>query len=183
MARTTIPASVHEPEHRELHKQGMLIYQNELTTAVTDLDITGLSGRAHGGYVIELIPHNPTASFCIYRLFVEGNNTTTNYHTQFLFGTGTSATAGRAIAADVCAAGITSACKATISLSLAVYPTNQYWPVATVEEMRWNANVEHVTRSWAKADSPVSDITTIRISSNVANGLGVGTQVRIWRKT
>lgn len=152
------------------------IAEYEVTgSAVTSIDFTGLDINAHKSYRIELEAIDGATGSDI-SLYVNGDTTATNYYHQYIYANGASVSSGRANNPTVVA--IISGTNSSSVIN--VLRVNGYPHILSLINRSGSSTIELIQRTIQKTGT-VTNITQLTFTSNVANGIGVGTKVRIYR--
>jgi len=143
----------------------------------TNIDINGLDINTHGAYEILFSVKNPTASEAFYYLYVEGDYTATNYYSQYIYAQGTSVTSVRANIPEI----IRLSSNNYGSAHIVLWRDPGGYPEWRSDTVRYpGSSVDLV--SWAGGKTgTVSNITSIRIASSVANAIGAGSRLIVKR--
>jgi len=138
---------------------------------------TGLDILTDGVYVIFGAWKNPTSSDTGILLFINGNETSTNYYTQILKGSGTNIYVARRDFPEVAVAHANQSNSFILFVLLApdgylraIAPTNMNSPATPEVEVRC------ITSTFT-----VSNITSIRIQASVSGGIGAGSRFILCR--
>lgn len=147
-------------------------------TAATTLSMVGLDLSAARHFVLEISLKNATASGANISCYYNGDTTAANYHEQLLTGYAGGASAARtndAIMMSLTGSGFADA-------------TGNIWnaqdgkPVAAfIVAPREGAAISNIfIRHWAHMWNFANNVTTITLSSSVANSLAPGSYFRVW---
>jgi hypothetical protein len=147
------------------------------SSTVSYVDFTDLDINTHKAYVIIGSFKNPLSVGNAYRLFVEGDYAATNYYNQFLEVNGTSVGGARENSPNIAYA------DAGERVSTFVYLVRD--PDGYVRYGAWEArltggNIKIDLRTGCKT-ATVTNITSIRIDGNNANGIGTGSRIMLFR--
>jgi hypothetical protein len=156
---------------------GDLIAETEVTgSAVTTLDVSGLDINAHNSYRIELETIDGSAGAHSVYMTVQGDHTLTNYYSQKLIGSASTPSASRANDPGISTTGASSVGYSLISLARV-----NGFPSAVANALQDSGSlITSRDFRWGKT-ATVTNITSLRFTASNANGLGVGTKVRIYR--
>ena len=155
-----------------------LLAEYEVTgSAVTSIDFSGLDINTHKSYRIEFEWKNPTANYSSIQMFVNGDATSTNYYTQELYIYGTAMGAQRKNGSEIiyCEQYSTALGNANISLlageSVGCLSHFSYSIPSTVQE-----NYRTIRKT-----NTVTNITQLTFTASIANSIGIGSKIRIYR--
>lgn len=137
------------------------IAETVLTSAVTNVDFTGLNINTDRFYVL-FLAIKFVADPAIMRIFVEGDYTLTNYYAQWLTASGTSVTAGRLNEPHIFDLVAGESFLATVTITRDPDGIFRY---TSLPSARAASSVSFVTIAGAKTAS-VTNITSIRISTS-----------------
>lgn len=150
------------------------------TTAVTNLDVTGLDLVADGPYFIELFWYSPGGATVDAYLFYNTEYTTTNYTITYA-----GPAAGTINTAWIInqfngpgANGLYQTFIGTIQQLSGGHPSAQGNSLRSNNGNYETYMVSH--RPAAGFPSPTTNVTSIRISCSAANGFDIGTSLRVW---
>lgn len=161
----------------QLAQMPNLLAEYEVTgSAVTQIDFTGLDIKTHKSYQIEVEIINPTASSTSLKFCINGDTTNTNYYTQEIVAGSTSLSAQRSNAPYI---GYTLAGKYGYSNGF-ISLVNGYLK-ANIYENRHDATSVNIAQYSIVKTATVTNITQITLISTIANAIGVGSKVRIYR--
>jgi hypothetical protein len=146
---------------------------------VSYVDINGLDINRDRFYFIVLNFKNPTASGTVYKMYIEGNYTDANYYTQWLQADGTTVGAGRDNYPGIGYAFANTDCLMCVWL----VRTPRGYPYAISLLAKGASNYIIPVLFAVTGTVSVTNITQIRISSSVANGIGAGSRLSIYGGT
>lgn len=146
-------------------------------SAVTDLTLSGLDLDTDGRYVVWMSLGNATVSSASISMYYSGDTTATNYYVQFWNVDGTAVGgAARSNAAVIAAMNASSVISGQAELMVdpfgytrSTVRLNRHAPSAVV--------LVHDAHIWASA----SNVTSITLSSSVANALAVGSYFKVYK--
>lgn len=165
------------------------VYETTITTDAQTIDVSGLDGNAHGGYHIEVFPYNAAGSGCAYYMYVNEDYTATDYRSiyqEFTPGASPTTSTGYFNDGNICyATANVETVYATIDISQ-VYNTNdtRYDIRANIlnNARKGGTNLVGAQRAWLYDDANAANLTSIRFHAEKADGFGVGSVIRVWRK-
>lgn len=148
------------------------------TTALsTSVEITGLNINENGGYTIIVEYKNGTATAHGLSMYINGATTATDYYSQKITADGTAVDAARTNDAVVLAVNASDLAFANINLSRAV----GYAFANSACARDPGSPTELANYAWSKS-AGVSNITSVTFTAGVADGIGVGTTFKIYRR-
>lgn len=155
-----------------------LVYETEVTgAAVTSIDVTGLDINTDKGYVLKIDGLNSNAGASDYYLYANNDTTQTNYTTQDLDASATSVSGARAstnIFAEAISASANFYSKIDITNGFSVFS----YEADTIRSKGTGLSIQNRIVS---KNATTTNITQLTITASVADGLGIGTTVRIYR--
>ena len=183
---TTVQAAINEIDGKfsvsgrlsPTYSSGLLVAERVVTEAITAFTFSGLTGVAHGGYVLVAEVINTSGSTTYYGLGVNGDTTPTNYSRQILLGQGST---------------VTAQLQTTfIANSIADLPTGNV--CYSVTEIMANPDVGMFVAKTTQARSDgliqigssvkvlTADITSLTITATVSNGICPSTKLTLYRR-
>lgn len=147
-------------------------------SAVTQVDISGLNIGKGEEIVLVCDFVNTSGTSGSYFLFVNTNYTNTNYWKQYLFADSTSVVSARANNAQFayCENGQKSYASSKIKL------TNSGYLIYQSSSIREYSSVNpRIFEFYGTSTFTTTNITSIRISSEVANGIGIGSRFQLYK--
>ena len=166
-ARATLGAS---KEH--------LYAEVNVAAATTAVEITGLDINVTEGVDIDIRYVNGTATAHTLSMFVNGANTATDYYRQNFEVSGTGTGASRSNTAEIAA--VPASERMSIAGNLRMTPGG--YPMALVSSaVDVGAEILFRIYAWSKTAS-VTNITSIKFEAGVANGIGIDTEIRLYRR-
>lgn len=161
---------------------GALVYDSGISTAAAQtITVSNLDIVSHGGYLFDLsVPRGATG---VVRMFVNGDTTATNYHTDGIITTGGANTVLNSNDPAFCTftANSNDYIEASGDIGICSYPAGNF-----ISSWRWKSHENTnglASRTVAtRYGTAVINITSITIQGSVANTLGAGTRFRIWRR-
>jgi len=156
-----------------------LIKEVTLTANKTEVLIDGLNINTHRAYIIICKIENATTSTALYYLFVEGEETLSNYRSHYIYGGG--------VDGDTLAMGrdefppILHLVGNSVGLAvihLVLDPRNRARWLAH-SSRRIGSNVEQVIRS-ATCLTSMTNITKIKIASDTASAIKAGSKIEVY---
>lgn len=147
------------------------------STNVDYVDFTGLDINTDKAYVLFLTTKNPTGGSINLKGYVQGDYTDTNYYTQFLSADGTGVSAGRLNYPEFgyVRAGECNACFIVIWRD----PDGYYRFI--LQQSYRTGSTTYVGVEAGSKTAPVTNITSLRVASPVAGGIGAGSQFVLCR--
>lgn len=154
-----------------------VIYDVTLPGNATNIDVTNLDHNNDGPWQLYLTSYNPQGSTGNIQLFFNGDYTGTNYKYQFFRAYGTSRVAGRGNGANIesLPAGTSSIVFGVIMIDAANYAR---WKGSNCRKVASDLDLIDYA---VCTDNTVANITSLRIASSIANGLGAGTRLILTR--
>ena len=146
-------------------------------SAVSYIDITGLSITDDNEYLLTATFENTSATDSKVFMFVNGNTTNTNYYSQTITANTSTLTSSRGNESvfSGCNTGKASYCVANI------FVTNGNRFVCQGHTARNLDSAILILDRYATSTFDVSTITSIRVQSEITNALGVGTRIRLYK--
>jgi len=150
-----------------------------VSSATTNVDITGLNLVKGEEYVLVCDVYNPTATGTPLSILINGNNTVTNYYTQYISANGTSVTSGRENNANLQYHDQSRRLCAIANLKI----TNNGYFV-------WQSNANRAydlgsssfyVPIYGTSTFTVTSITSIRLLVGVTNAIGVGSRFQLYK--
>lgn len=149
------------------------------TALATSVDFTGLDINAHGGmYQIEIGYKNGTATSHNIAMYINGLTTATDYYTESLLVDGATVTGVRQNDATIIGVSASSSTAATIDLKLIAGAQASAFSGVSRDI---GAAVILQNFAWSRT-AAVANITDIAFTAAVADGIGIGTTFKIYRK-
>ena len=157
--------------------QSRLLAEYEVTgAAVTQIDFTGLDINSHKSYMVDIECKNQFALVSSIYMLINGDMTITNYWNNLLYAT-TNASSGRTNNPTIASMQPSSPGAAKVSIFRDI-DGNVRAISNAIEGAPSILNVLHF--SYAKIAS-VTNITRLTFASAVANAIGIGSKIRIYR--
>jgi hypothetical protein len=149
-----------------------------VSTATTQVDITGLSIDKDSEYMLVSDIVQTINSYSNFSIFANGNNTGTNYYTQMLWAYGTVVSGQRLNASFIYDINNSGSCLAMTNLKLTNngYLTSQSNIASTIG----GANIL-IQKNYATSTFTLTSITSLRIASSLANGIGIGSRFTLYK--
>jgi len=141
------------------------------------VDFTNLDINTHKCYLLLASLVNPTNSGLRYVVFVEGDYTATNYYAQYCLATATGVSAARENNSAL--GGVFAGERCSIAAFFWVDPGG-YFRWFSVNCRQTGSSVSAETRAGSKT-AAVTNVTSIRIASDVAGGIGAGSRLMLFR--
>jgi len=141
------------------------------------IDLTGLDLNAHKCYMLSLNLVNPTTSGSNYFIYVEADYTNTNYYNQGLFIAGTEISAGRDN--NPLLGYLPAGERGAIIIFVWRDPSGYFRYLDKM--VRQTGNVVTNASYTGTKTATVTNVTQIRISADVAGGIGAGSRVMLFR--
>ena len=153
-----------------------IIYDYTVTTAMTSLDITGLSIDKGSEYMLVGQIINASGSGSWLNLYANANLTKTNYYSQYLYATSTSVSALRSNDArfEYSTTGFGNIMIAKIKLTNNGYIITQSDGIAKYGSLALELFNSYITSTFT-----ATSITSLTIGSDVANVIGIGSRFKI----
>lgn len=157
-----------------------LIYDNTISTAVTQVDIDLTATPIEKGELYELVfTHvNGTGSFSSISLYANNNTTPTNYYRQYTEASGTGVSGNRANTSELAGTGDNSTAKVKIYVKL----TNDgkaVFMATTVK--RANTSSISLTEMHVSSVSTFTSLTELSIVSTATNGIGINSRIQLYK--
>lgn len=155
-----------------------LLAEYEVTgAAVTSIDFSGLDINTHKSYRIEIEAYNPAATESFVYLYINNDTVASNYYSQQQKTDGTGVTAGRSNSAALFWVGAGQ--RMSGDAKLAITPG---WYAMAVSDHTSNPSSLLVRQIYALVKTAtVTNITQLTFTASVANAIGIGSKVRIYR--
>lgn len=153
---------------------------SEITTTAlaTTIQFTGLDINAHKGYRLEICYVASAAATHPVSLYVNALTTATDYYSQYVQADAGTVASGRLNSAQIFA-GITGS-RILALVDINIVPAGYVF--ANSEEAR-NVGSALMNLNYKVSLVPtVTNITSLSITAGIADGIGIGTVVRIYRK-
>lgn len=164
---------------RTINKQEyVLLADVTVGTATTSVDITGLNiGKAEEIVLVSDIV-NGTGTNAYYYLYSNANYTNTNYYEQLLGVTSSSIVAERLNRPDYMFADSNSKAFGYSSLKL----TNNGYVICQSNEIRaYSGSSTAITNYHTTSTFTATSITSLRISANATNAIGIGSRFQLYK--
>lgn len=154
-----------------------LIAEKIFDAAADSWTFSGLDGNADGWYELEIETKNDGASAAGYSLYVNGNTTAANYYTQYHSANSTTLGGARFSGNEVTwgSAGKTSLAHAKCTR----LPDGTFAFNSTAVKDATGASSVNMQAYAVSSTFTITNITSLTITAAVANGLGVGTKIRL----
>jgi len=136
------------------------------------VDFTGLDINSDWFYILFMTIKNPTASDSGYYLFAEGDYTSTNYYSQYVYGNNTTVSAARQNSPVV--GSLVAGEREMVSVEITKDPDG-YFRYFLRESRKVSTSQDLVIRAGSKT-APVSNITSLRVSAIVSGAIGAGSK-------
>lgn len=146
-------------------------------SAATTLTVSGLDLAADGSYVIQANLGNATASDATVSLFFNGDTTATNYYYQLWVADGAGTNQSRTNAATLIA--LAASASASIVADLMPDILSSYPRSIIRASRKAPAGVELVNAAHIRNNG--ANVTSITVSSSVANSLAIGSFVKVFK--
>lgn len=145
-------------------------------SAVASLTSPTLDGNVDGGYEFEIWINNPTGASVSYSIYINGDQTATNYQSFGVYGGAN--TASQYNNNDAVLTGLNSNSEMYVTGDISISPTGR---IALSGRQTAGAVSNMLLRGiWYKIAA--TNLTTIKIACNTSGGIGVNSRVRMWRK-
>lgn len=147
-------------------------------SAVTNIDITGLEIYKNSEYMLVSDISNSSATDASYRLLINGNTTVTNYYMQYLSSSSTSTSSGRANYPEFSwsPSGYRSSALTRLKLS-----NSGYFTAFSEITRKYNSTTLEIQSEILSSTFTSTNITQIRISSTITNGIGIGSRFQLYK--
>ena len=163
--------------HWEMPANPSLLFEYEVVGAAqTEIDVTGLDIKVHRSYRVEIEAINATASDASISLYINGNTVSTNYYRNYLAVDDTVRTSARVNDAAVML--IPASSKSTANLVI-LQNINDLVHARSNVTLRSGASIS--SRDYDYSHQAAANITQLTWASSVANAIGIGTKIRIYR--
>lgn len=151
-----------------------------ITTAAlaTSVTVSGLDINTHKGYRVEIAYVDGAAAAHGISLYINGLTTASDYFSQYIQASGTSVTAARLNTAQI--AGCSANGRVVVIADISLAPGGYMF--ADAEEARDSGGPIISLNYKLSRTAAVANITSLTFSASVANGIGVGTTFRVYRK-
>lgn len=144
----------------------------------TSLTISGLDINTHKGYRVEIGYVNGTATAHSLDMYINGLTTATDYYRQTLSSDGTTTVSGRANDGQVLTCSASS--RSTTTIDIQRTPDGYAMAFSRVSRDPGSGLLLY-QYSWSKT-ATVTNITSLTFTAGAANGIGVGSTFRVYRK-
>ena len=160
-----------------------LLYSETVATAVTEIDITGLSIGKDDTLRLVYTFDGVSGTASIFRFMPNNQTTNTNYHHQLLRGAGSSIATEKTNSADCVFASLGTEASGFADIKVSnndrfvvqsQFVRNIGSAASSVEN--WNYNV-------VGSGFTLTSITSLKILSTVTNGIGVGSKIALYKVT
>lgn len=148
-----------------------------VSSATTQVDITGLNIDKDSEYMLVSDISNPTAFSPTYSLFANGNNAQTQYYRQYLYASNTTVSGGRANSNELSMSGGNNKSFAVTYIKL----TNNGYLAIQTSESRDYSTLLNLMKQYMASTFTISSITYLKIESNVTNAIGIGSRFTLYR--
>lgn len=150
-----------------------------VSSATTQVDITGLNIGKDEEIVLIADVYNPTASGTPLSILVNGNYTVTNYYTQYISVNGTSVTAGRENNANL---QYHDPVRKLLAIAKIKLTNSGYfvWQSDANRAYDLGSQLFYVP-IYGTSTFTLSSITSLRISVGVANAIGIGSRFQLYK--
>ncbi|MBI5401417.1 hypothetical protein HZB05_01140, partial [Candidatus Wolfebacteria bacterium] len=153
-----------------------LVWDYTVTATTTSVTSPTLDGNAHGGYAFEFIFYSASAASTIFNFFVNNDQNTANYYNVLWNSGGPAAPIGAAGAA-IDDNGANAANISYGTGDIGITPTGRVF----VKNYIFRIDTYLLFRTIFK-NAAVANLTRLDIVASVANGIGVNSRFRLWRK-
>ena len=147
-------------------------------TATTTIDITGLNIGKDEEVVLVSNIYNPTASSSVYRMFVNGNTTLTNYYHQYLNVDSAAVSSTRTNATEF---SFLQASNSSSPVSKIKLTNNGYFVVQTSDTRRIGTASIILHNDCITSTFTLTSITQLTLKATVANAIGVGSRFQLYK--
>jgi hypothetical protein len=153
-------------------------YRDIIVTSNVDyVDLLDLDINTHKAYLLIFTVKNSSTSDCQYKVYVNGNYTSTNYYSQYLYGGGS--TTGASRLNDAIIEWISAGERSFVVVYIAKDPDG-YFKCIVIESGLTGSSVAIAIRSISSTFT-VYNITSIRISASASGGIGAGSRIMLFR--
>lgn len=148
-----------------------------VTSVTTDGEVT-LDGKAHGGYEFEFVIYNPTAGSVTYSFFVNNDTTPANYTREEIRGSGGTLLSGGASDGLLIGTSLAAGNRYVFNGSITIDPAGYVSASHLVHQYA----TQLLSCCGLSKNVAVANLTRIDIVSSVANGIGINSRFRLWRR-
>ena len=157
-----------------------LLYEQDVATATTQIDITGLSIGKDDGLRLVYTFKNGTSTTSGIRIYPNNLTTDTNYHSQFLQGGGSAISAGRFNQNRITQVNATDSVSGFADIKISnndrfVCQAQTIYDIGSGSSNIFNTNWNVV------GTQTVSSITSLSISAFEANGIKIGSKIALYK--
>ncbi|MBC7420025.1 MAG: hypothetical protein H7328_04790 [Bdellovibrio sp.] len=153
------------------------IYAESVSATKTNITVSGLNGNSDIQYKVITRFINGSGSASQYRIHLN-NDTAANYAHQYVYGTGTTPSAGTDPVSTGIFLGVTDASLQLSQGEVLLFAKSGYPRISRSSYSNLNATaVSELSTTW---NNTSSNITSLVFSSSVANGIGVDSYVEVW---
>jgi hypothetical protein len=145
-------------------------------SATTDIDFTGLNITKDSEYMLVNNIDNATGGASNYQLFINSNNTGANYYSQSLITDGTSATSARSNNSTFIRA--VNATK-TFGITNIKLTNNDFFVFQSKTNRQYGVSSLILDARYGTSTFTSTSITSIRVSANQTNAIGVGSRFQL----
>jgi hypothetical protein len=159
------------------------IYENILTEAATSLTISGLNGDTDIEYILEIKIVNDYNGSVTYYARPNNDSTPGKYGYQFIYGNNATYSAARSTASGF----VVGNCGAQNHISacvLNIHAKSGYIRTANAEITKQIIGTTvGFAEEWSQVhNDSVNNYTSLTITADQANGLGIGTEINLYKK-
>jgi hypothetical protein len=153
-----------------------LIEEKILTVAVSSVDFTGLSINRDKVYVLFTSIGNPTGSDTDIKIYVNADYTDANYYTEYYEANAAVTSIGRGNIPKITGVGANGS---SIAVSTIFRDPLGYFKAVCNGTFATGAGI-CAFNTWISKVATVTDITSIRVLSSIANGLSIGSRLALY---
>lgn len=157
--------------------QGMMVADILVPSNTQAVDITGLNINLHGGYNIKMMIKNNSGVRALYKIFPNGDLADANWTGEVILGIGGGAAAGSAYLNWIGQLDNTYIMTANMNIN---HEMNRLCAL-TNSRMELNGGSYNTWVSGNMYTPTITNLTTLRIGSEFANGIGAGSRIRVYR--
>lgn len=164
-------------------KSWRLIYETDVTSATTNLDVTGLNGDTDKSYRIIALIANGSGASATYSVAINNDTTAGNYGWQRVTGTAGAASANRNTLESGIAIGFATSATTSFSTTdiLAKSGTSRHYIGHQLESVA-GSTADSATAKHGVWTNTATNISSLNFKSTQTNGIGAGSHIEIWAR-